>query len=95
MDDLRPEKSLTDRAYDLFTLFLGVGIRPGETGGMAANMEELGREAVRVCRALEAEVAVATPRPEPEKKPRQSVQRGVPPQPEELNLDQEAGFYDE
>jgi hypothetical protein len=92
--DAPPAKPLADRAYDLLTLFLGVGIRPGEAGGMAANMEELGREAVRVCRALEAEVEAATPRPEPEKK-RPKPQRPAPPQPEEIDLDQEPGFYDE
>lgn len=92
MESTTPAKTLVERSDELLKLFLGVGVRPGDFG---IDGEQLAREAVRWCRALEDEAKQATPRPEPEKKPRQAVQRGVPPQPEELNLDQEPGFYDE
>lgn len=52
-----PQKTLTDRAYELLYLWIG-------TNFIGRADEELPREAVRWCRALEAEVAQETKRPE-------------------------------
>jgi hypothetical protein len=60
-----PEKSLTDRSYELLYLWIGANVRPVT---VQSDTEELARESVRWCRALEAEVAHETKRQE--QKPR-------------------------
>ena len=61
-----PIKPLSDRAFDLLLAWIGTNVRPQT---VQSDTEELPREAVRWCRALESEVAQATTRPE-EKAPR-------------------------
>lgn len=60
-----PGKPLADRATELLFHWIACNVRPATVQN---DDEELAREAVRWCRALEAEAAQATKRPEP--KPR-------------------------
>lgn len=66
-----PEKSITDRAIELLFHWIAVGVRPV---GIQSDDEQLPREAVRWIRALEAEVATPTKRPE-EKNPLRAARR--------------------
>lgn len=58
-------KTLTDRSYELLYLWIGANVRPV---AVQSDTEELARESVRWCRALESEVAQETKRQE--QKPR-------------------------
>lgn len=61
----KPEKSPTDRAFELLFLWIGANVRPQT---VQSDTEELAREAVRWVRALESEVTKPTERSE--EKPR-------------------------
>jgi hypothetical protein len=64
MSDAR-EKSLADRAFELLFHWIACNVRPST---VQSDTEELARESVRWCRALESEVAQETKRQE--QKPR-------------------------
>lgn len=55
-----PEKSVTDRSYELLFHWIACNVRPTT---VQSDTEELAREAVRWTRALEAEAETATERP--------------------------------
>jgi hypothetical protein len=56
-----PQKSLTDRSFELLFHWIACNCRPVT---VQSDTEELARESVRWCRALESEVAHETKRPE-------------------------------
>lgn len=60
VNTVKPEKSLTDRSYELLFHWIACQVRPST---LREDNEELPREAVRFCRALESEVAKPTERP--------------------------------
>jgi len=55
------EKTIEDRAFELLFFWIANNVRPI---AVQNDTEELPREAVRWCRALESEMAQATQRPE-------------------------------